>query len=296
MPALNYSIRGNTPKDPEESVEAQRPGLDASPETHGEKQSEQPGEAHESKVSGKGEPREKSFPRIDDFDQLIGYIRTGDYKVLGEPGQYVSYSNDCYGLLGAIIEKVSGRRFEDYMEENVLAPLEMGRSMYDLSDLQGFDNVTSLYIKDGEEVKHKRHWQVAPPFTACGWLKSTVLDLANYLRMYLGKGSWNGKQILSPDGIERMIHPHAPYSRDRKYCYGFTRLDDYHGVTLIEHSGSLRGVASNIGFIPEKGLGVAVLSNLTGTPSSRAWLAAVNLLLGLPVETKERLQEGSLAA
>ncbi|NLA59820.1 MAG: beta-lactamase family protein [Firmicutes bacterium] len=249
LPTLNYSIRGNTQKDDGE------------------------------------EPGEESFPRIDDFDQLMEYIRTGDYEVLGEPGKYLSYSNDSYGLMGAVIEQVTGQRFEDYMEENVLAPLDMRRSMYDLRDLLTFDNVTSLYIKDDEEVKYKRHWQVAPPFTACGWLKSTVLDLANYLRMYLGRGSFEGREILSPLGVETMVHPHAPYSRDRKYGYGFVRLDDYHGVTLIEHSGSLRGVASNIGFIPEKGLGVAVLSNLTGTPSSRAFLAAVNLLMGLPLDT-----------
>jgi CubicO group peptidase (beta-lactamase class C family) len=287
LPALNYSIRGNTAKDPEEETgEDLKPKPDSSHEKLEDKPDGKPGEAHDAESGGKEEgSREKPFPRIDDFDQLIEYIRTGDYKVLGEPGRYLSYSNDCYGLLGAIIEKVSGRRFQDYMEENILAPLEMKRSVYDLSDLERFQNVTSLHIKDGEEVKHKPDWQVAPPFTACGWLKSTVLDLANYLRMYLGKGTFNGREVLSPGGIERMLHPYAPYSRDRKYCYGLSRLDGYHVVTLIEHSGSLRGVASNMGFIPEKGLGVAVLSNLTGTPSSRACLAAVNLLLGLPVDT-----------
>lgn len=249
LPSLNYSIRGNTPKE------------------NGE------------------ESNDESFPRIDTYDQLIDYIRTADYEVLGEPGRYLSYSNDSYGLLGAIIEKVTGQRFEDYMRENVLMPLDMKRSMYDLSDLEKFDDVTSLYIKEDDEVKHKRYWQVAPPLTACGWLKSTVLDLANYLRMYLGKGEFNGRRILSPSGVEAMVYPHAQYSRDRYYGYGFVLLHNYHGVSLIEHSGSLRGVASHVGFVPEKDLAVAVLSNLTGTPSSRAFLAAVNLLMGLPVET-----------
>jgi len=249
LPALNYSIRGNT-------------GIDADEK-----------------------PSEKPFPRIDNYDQLIDYIRTADYEVLGKPGEYLSYSNDSYGVLGAIIEKVTGQRFEDYIKDNVLKPLDMKRSMYDLKDLEAFDNVTSLYIKENDEVKYKRHWQVAPPFTACGWLKSTVLDLANYLRMYLGRGSFNGRQLLSPEGIERMCRSHHPFSRDRGYGYGLVCMDDFRGATLIEHSGSLRGVASDIGFIPEKGLGVAVLSNLTGTPSARVFLAAVNLLMGLPVDT-----------
>lgn len=269
LPTLGYSIRGNTPKDPqhEEAVQAK------------------PSEAEKEGDKSDEKTEDKPFPRIDDFDRLLEYIRTGDYQVLGEPGQYLSYSNDCYGLLGAIIEKVSGRKFEDYMKENVLAPLEMDRSMYGLSDLERFDNVTSLYMKSEDEVKYSPNWQVAPPFTACGWLKSTVLDLGNYLRMYLGNGVFKGRKILSPDGVEKMIHPYASYTRDRKYAYGLSRLGNYHGVTLIEHSGSLKGVASNIGFVPEKGIGVAVLSNLSGTPSSRAWIAAVNLLLGLPVET-----------
>jgi CubicO group peptidase (beta-lactamase class C family) len=262
LPTLNYSIRGNTAKDACVEAEKQR------------------GEGSEDTAE------EKPFPRIDTFDQLVDYIREGDYKVLGPPGDYCSYSNDTYGLLGLIIEKVTGQRFEEYMQENVLSPLEMERSMYDLRDLMRFDNVTTLYWKpDGDEIKQTDHWQVAPPFTACGWLKSTVMDLSNYLRMHIAGGVFRGKRLLSEAGIRAMASPHMPYSRDRMYGYGFSRRADYHGVTLVEHSGGLRGVASNIGFVPEKGVGVAVLSNLSGTPSARAWLAAVNLILGLPVDT-----------
>ena len=53
---------------------------------------------------------------------------------------------------------------------------------------------------------------------------------------------------------------------------------------MIQHSGSLRGVASNIGYVPEKGIGAVVLCNLTGFPAAKVWLGAINLLLGLPVD------------
>jgi hypothetical protein len=59
----------------------------------------------------------------------------------------------------------------------------------------------------------------------------------------------------------------------------------HHGVTLIGHSGGLTGVSSHIGFIPELGIGAAVLTNLEDIPASLIWLAAMNTLMNLPAET-----------
>jgi CubicO group peptidase (beta-lactamase class C family) len=146
--------------------------------------------------------------------------------------------------------------------------------------------VTTLYYKDeDQQIKHSSNWQVAPPFVPCGWLKSTVTDLANYLCMHSGGGVLGGRRLLSPEGIRTMRDQHHTYSRDRFYGYALSNLSNYHGVTQVEHSGGLKGVASNIGYVPEEHIGVAVLTNLSGAPSGKIWLGAVNLMLGLPVET-----------
>jgi len=128
------------------------------------------------------------------MSELLDYIATGDYQMLGQPGQYISYSNDCYGLLGEIIERVSGQPYTEYVQEHILKPLGMHRSVFTLEELQQLDNVTELYYRnEQDELTHSSNWQVAPPFTAAGWLKACADDLIKYAQMYASGGQYAGK-------------------------------------------------------------------------------------------------------
>ncbi len=250
LPALNYSISGNTVPD---KVEA--------------------------------EEEATNHPPVNNMSELLDYIATGDYQMLGQPGQYISYSNDCYGLLGEIIERVSGQPYTEYVQEHILKPLGMHRSVFTLEELQQLDNVTELYYRnEQDELTHSSNWQVAPPFTAAGWLKACADDLIKYAQMYASGGQYAGKRLLSEQGIKQMQQGTLEFNQGRKYGYGLMVKNDYNGVTLVEHSGSLKGVSSNMGFVPEKGIAAVVLCNLTGVPVGKVWLALINLALGLPVD------------
>lgn len=256
LPALDYSIMGNTPGRSDD-------GGDETP----------------------GEGGKEELPRIDTTEELLDFLKNGNFRMLGRPGEYCSYSNDGFALMGPIIEKASGRPYEEYVRERILEPLEMGRSVFGAEEALAKGNATSLYYRDDDDqVVCTPHWSVAPPFVACGWLKSTVLDLANYVSMYAAGGTFRGRRLVSPEGLARMTTGHHTYSRDRWYGYGLGILPGYGGGTLVEHSGGLRGVSSNMGFVREKGAGAAVLCNLAGAPAGKIWLAAMNLMLGLPVE------------
>ncbi len=249
LPTLGYSIRGNT--EPDETP------TEAAPE----------------------------HPRIDTMPELLDYLATGDYQLLGQPGEYLSYSNDCYGLLGEIIERVSGQPYTEFVQHRILQPLGMGRSLFTAEELREFENVTELYYRtEQDEFKHSSIWQVAPPFTACGWLKSCADDLIKYTAMYAGGGELAGQRLVSRSGLEQMLQGTLEFSKSRKYGYGLMAQTDYAGVTLVEHGGSLKGVSSNMGFVPERGISAVVLCNLTGVPVAKIWLALVNLALGLPIE------------
>jgi len=256
LPSLIYAIVENTPVDEEDKARLKEAGM----------------------------PDQR--PSMKTVEDLMKFIATYNYKLLGVPGQYLSYSNDVYGLLGTIIEKVSGTDYESYLQENILSPLEMSHTTTSLEKLKQFPEVTCLYYKDKDDkIRLSKSWQEAPAFTACGFLRSNVKDLLRYVQMYLDKGVYDGKRIISAQSISRMITPYYPYIKNSWYGYGFSVRPGYGpGVTLIQHSGSLRGVASNIGFVPEKKIGAVVLSNLTGFPAAKVWLGAINLLLGLPVD------------
>jgi hypothetical protein len=82
-----------------------------------------------------------------------------------------------------------------------------------------------------------------------------------------------------------MRQPRYFTSRDTWYGYGLHMNPHYHGVSLVGHSGGLKGVSSYFGFVPERGLAGAVITNLSGVPARRLWLNGINGLLGLPLTT-----------
>ncbi len=217
---------------------------------------------------------------IDSYEELMQFLTECDAPKLGPCGAQFSYSNDAYALLGAIVERVSGLSFEDFVGQRILAPLAMNRSLFDPAELPHRDNVTQLYVKndDGETIPAPL-WNAAPAMVGAGFLKSTVLDMIRYGQVYAGQR----QDILSRIGVAQMTAPYLPCGRDTYYGYGLMIHPDYHGLKVVEHGGSLKGIASYIAVIPEKGLTAAVVANLVDVPASRIWLAALNAALDLPL-------------
>ncbi len=228
---------------------------------------------------------------IDTYAELLHFLNDSDMQMLGRPGQQLSYSNDAYALLGTIVERVSGQTFESFVSERILQPLEMNRSFFELERLSELQDVTQLYAKDEDELMTSPKWQNAPAMVGAGFLRSTVTDMVKYGQMYLRRGlDSDGNQLISGGTISRMSAGIFPCGRKVSYGYGLRTRPGYHGVTLVEHGGSLKGVSSNFGFIPERGITAMVVANLQGIPASKIWLAAVNLLLGLPIDTRRSVE------
>lgn len=225
---------------------------------------------------------------IDTIEQLAEFMSLAKYEMLGKPGEILSYSNDSYGLLGGIVEKASGLPYEKYIEENIFKPLGMSRSFFDGDKLNEFDNVTTLYYEKNEEIKSSNNWQEAPPYLACGWIRSSASDLIKYGQMYANKGQVFGERIIFKELIQEMILSDAKYTSYSSYGFGLSVTENYQNLTLVEHGGSLKGVSSHFGFIPETNLSVVVLCNLSGVAVSNIWLAAVNTALSLPLDLKRR--------
>jgi CubicO group peptidase (beta-lactamase class C family) len=229
--------------------------------------------------------------KVDTMEQLVEFMSMGNFEILGKPGEVLSYSNDCYGLLGGIIEKVSNKKYQEYIKENIFNLLGMNRSFFDGDKLNEFDNVTTLYYEKDDDIKASNNWQEAPPYLACGWVRSCANDLISYAQMYANGGEVFGREIISEKSIDEMISGSAKYTSYSNYGFGLSITKDYNGVALVEHGGSLKGVSSHFGFIPETNLAVVVLCNLSGVAVSNIWLAAVNTALSLPLDTQRREYE-----
>lgn len=227
---------------------------------------------------------------LNTYEDLMAYIASLDFKLLGQPGQAFSYSNDAYALLGAVIERVSGQSYVDYMEQQILRPAGMSRSTFSPEVASRDSDSTILYasrrVDDRDEVYPAPIWWDAPTMLAAGFLKSTTSDMLRYAEIYRTSGVVGEAKILSPTSVQLMMKPYIQCDPKRYYGYGLMITPNYHGATLVDHGGALKGIAAQLTVIPEKGITGVALANLAGVPSFDILLGTVNEHLGLPVETK----------
>ncbi|RTR35192.1 class C beta-lactamase-related serine hydrolase [Robertmurraya yapensis] len=225
---------------------------------------------------------------VDTYEELMADIASQEFTLLGAPGTEFSYSNDCYSLLGTIVERVSGITYEDYVKEYILEPAGMKNSVFHLEELDGHDDVTCLYnsrTKDGETIifESNNPWD-APSMRAAGFLKSTVNDMLKYAEIYRNQGKVGDAQLLTPESVELMTTPYIECEKGHYYGYGVMVIPDFYGHKLIEHGGSIKGVAAQLNILPELGLTGAAFANLAGVPSTKLLFSAFNDQLGKPVK------------
>jgi D-alanyl-D-alanine carboxypeptidase len=192
------------------------------------------------------------------------------------PGEAIRYSNSNYVLLGAIIEKVSGQRYADFMAQRVFEPLAMKSTAYEGHERNGMRRV------EGYERGLSEPFEVAKPISmtqpyAAGALISTIDDLARWGqaidgKRFLSAASW--KQSFRPfvlnDG--RVTHACRGWFVERR---AFEREAYY-------HAGGINGFASFVYWIPEERLFVAVLLNNVGQAVNAFQLAQTMVHVALP--------------
>ncbi|MDB4896482.1 MAG: penicillin-binding protein [Firmicutes bacterium] len=248
--------------------------------------------------SFRNDPNKKSFPLtvdvaqfadINTYEELMAHIARTELKILGEPGARFSYSNDGFGLLGCIIERVSGMSYAHFIEENLLKPAGMADSTFDLDKLLSHPETTMLYGANPEKqgaVEAQPGWWQAPAHLAAGFLRSTVPDMLRYMEIYRTGGMVGSERILSRESVAAMTRPQIQAMPGAWYGYGLLVYPEYHGVSIIEHSGGIKGVSAQIACVPEKGITGVALTNVAGAPSPTILHGAINAMLGLPLDTR----------
>ena len=225
-------------------------------------------------------------PPIDTYEGILEYLAETRYRLLGPPGAFFSYSNEGFGLLGAVIERASGRTYESFVEEEILRPAGMSRSTFDTGIMRRAPEVTKLYSPNWSHPHRPKvesdEWWEDTCLRAAGALRTTVSDLLRYTELYLREGRVGRERILSPASVRSMMQPQVLVEPGTYYGYGLFVRPDYHGRPIVYHSGGLKGVSSEFMVAPKDGLAGVVLTNSDDAPSGRILEGAVNGLLGLP--------------
>ncbi len=171
-----------------------------------------------------------------------------------EPGDSFSYSNSGYFLLGFIVEKVSGKSFESFLQETFFVPLGMNDSGVHHADLKLTNEALGYSHIEGETV-NALNWDMSHA-GAAGAIYSTVEDLHRW-----NEGIFKG-QVLSQASLTAALTGAKIRTSDQLTGYGYGwGIGEQGGLKLIHHGGDLDGFSSYLARFPQQDLTIAVLHN-----------------------------------
>jgi CubicO group peptidase (beta-lactamase class C family) len=189
------------------------------------------------------------------------------------PGTGYQYCNLNFNMVGTVIEKLSGERFDQYVKHHILDPLKLyGGYAVDSLDKSRF---ASIYEYNGDSARfipspgayNPRSAEIAtytmgystPVFSPTGGMKISAPDLAKYMTMHMNYGKYKRKRIISK---ESAIQMQTALSDKEGYGLAIMTTDKLiPGKTLKGHTGSAYGLYSAMFFHPEEKWGIVVISN-----------------------------------
>lgn len=211
-----------------------------------------------------------------------------------QPGSTYSYCNLNYNMVGAVIEKLSGERFDEYVYKHISQPLGLNanhnidaldKSLFaTLYEYNGktkqFTASPNAYMSRAEALKTYELGYTTPIFSPTGGMKISAPDLATYMTMHMKQGKINGVKIISKKSAKQMQTPVA-----EKEGYGLalqTTTKLFPSQEVIGHTGSAYGLYSMMFFHPKKQYGVVAITNGCNPKQSARFidfLAAVSNVL-----------------
>ena len=171
------------------------------------------------------------------------------------PGTRFSYCNSGPPMVAYAIQKLTGLKFEDYVQKEFFDPIGMpGATFFEpKADFAG------TYI-DG---KPQPYWHVIE--RPAGSVNATAQDMGNYVRFFLQRGAVNGKPLVSASSIERMETPATSLTaREAGLKAGYALHNYTHvveGFVVHGHNGGVNGGLAELAYLPELGIGYAFMIN-----------------------------------
>ncbi len=208
---------------------------------------------------------------------LSQYIKTHIPGRIYPPGTVPAYSNYATALAGYIVERVSGRPFEDYVNENIFKPLKMDHSTFNQPLPQHLAPLMSNGYRLGSDAAEP--FEVVTAFPA-GSLSSTATDLAQFMIAHLQEGQLGDARILKPE-TARLMHSRLFALDDgvNAMCYGFYE-ESRNGQRIIGHGGDTVFFHSDLHLLVDQKVGFYVSYNSAGRGDSpgrtNLWEAFLN--------------------
>lgn len=190
------------------------------------------------------------------------------------------YSNLMYMVAGMLVSEIAGMSWEAFTQTRIFDRLGMTHSNFSTVAMrQAPDFATPYEERNGVPTEipffeaDGENFAVGP----AGSINSSGRDMVKWLQVHLNKSQSGGEPFVSDHNLEEMHRPHIPWPDPTQRRLGYTlssyglgwEVHSHKGRVLVGHGGGIDGFRSRISFLPDAGVGVVVLTNLTMTPAAQ---------------------------
>jgi len=183
------------------------------------------------------------------------------------------YSNMAYSLAGQLIAERSNSSWRSVVSSNFFEPLSMNATVFSHHENMGltdyaygyeYADTSKSYVRGNLSEHYTDSVSVCEAF---GFISSTAADMSKWIRLFINRGNWEGKQIIPENVFAELTKP-VNYIGPSKfkelsesyYCMGWIQ-NYYKKHRLLQHSGGLSGFKSYMSFMPDDSIGIVVLAN-----------------------------------
>lgn len=181
------------------------------------------------------------------------------------------YSNVMYGALGAIAEQITGKTWENLVQERILTPLGMARTCLTVREMRRDPDYAVGYFERirGGALSPMPPWEMDVGAPAAG-VNSCVHEMMHWVMLHLNNGVWQGRRLFSEHVMEQMHRGAVEKPGFRWVCaevpacsaYGMGwKTAIYRGMRFVFHTGEIEGYGSIQILLPDRDLGLVLMVN-----------------------------------
>ena len=185
------------------------------------------------------------------------------------------YNNFGFLLQGVITERITGKTWEENIENKFFKPLGMDRSKTTIAGMKSSSNAAIGYDLDADRKITKMDYYDIAGMSPAGSINSSVYDMSKWLITWINDGKYRDEQIIPKDYIKEAMSSQMvvaagfpskelPDAQFANYGYGWF-LHSYKSHYMVEHGGNIDGFSASVALYPSDSLGIVVLSNQNGS-------------------------------
>ena len=181
------------------------------------------------------------------------------------------YQNNLFLVAAKLVEKKTGKSWEENVREKILNPLGMTETTIDINSFRNEKNAAFLHRKTNGVVKaYPMNWKYLSwtyTYAPAGGINSNIIDMAKWLQMQMNSGKFDDKRIVSEKNLE-FTHSPQTIAGARKgmpmqyYCEAWIYREN-NPYPIIWHNGGTSGHNTMVAFVPKAKIGIIVIANMS---------------------------------